>query len=56
MGIQRLTGALKSESWETVRRGERWHYRILHRYIHIVCCSDKRIKSAQAHFVGGHHA
>ncbi len=56
MGIQRLTGALKSESWETVRRGERWHYRIPHRYIHIARFSDKMIKSTQAHFVGRHYA
>ena len=56
MGIQRLTGALKNEPWATVDRGERWQYRIPQRYIHIARALDKRIKSAQAHFVGGHHA
>ncbi len=56
MGIQRLTGALKSEQRATVDRGKKRHYRIPHRYIHIARFLDKMIKSAQAHFVGWHYA
>ncbi len=56
MGIQRQTEGPECVSVATVDRGERAWCGIPHRHICIACLADMTIISAQAHFVGVHHA
>lgn len=56
MGIQRQAKGPECATLATVDRASQGWLCILHRYIHIARRSDMKIKSAKAHFVGGHHA
>ncbi len=56
MGIQRQTEGPECVSSATVDRGELAWCCITHRHIYIARLADMTIKSAQAHFVGVHHA
>ena len=56
MGIQRQTEGPECVSVATVDRGGLAWCGIPHRHICIACLADMTIKSAQAHFVGVHHA
>ena len=56
MGIQRQTEGPECVSVATVDRGGRAWCGITHRHIYIARLADMTIKSAQAHFVGVHHA
>jgi len=56
MGIQRQTEGPECVSVATVYRGGQAWCGISHSHIYIARLADIEIKSAQAHFVGGHHA
>ena len=56
MGIQRQTKWPECVSVATVYRGKRAWCCIPHRHIYIARLADMTIKSAQAQFVGVHHA
>lgn len=56
MGIQRQTEGPECVSVATVDRGVMAWCGIPHSHIYIVRIADMEIKSAQAQFVGVHHA
>ena len=56
MGIQRQTAGPECVSVATVYRGKVAWCGIPHRHIYIARLADMTIESAQAHFVGVHHA
>ena len=56
MGIQRQTEGPECVSVATVDRGGRAWCGIPHSHIYIARLADMTIKSAQAYFMGVHHA